>query len=598
MYGGGFLAQLLANYKAWTQSGGGVGAQTAPSLPSANPAACFSAAFQMPYGMVGTAAFFSLLALLIFMGLRMGLGGGGIRDKMRNLTYSDKGTYGTAGFMTAEEMHSVLDVTARIRQTDGIILGKKDGKIISLPADTKLNRHIAVYGSSGSMKSRAFCRNAIFQAVRRGESILATDPKSELYNDMAAYLAEEGYTVKIFNLVDLEHSDSWNLLREIGGQEIMAQILADTVIKNTGAGKVDHFWDNAELNLLKALILYVDQGYPPQHANMGEVYNLLTQKSEQELQALFDILPVIHPAKAPFQLFKQSSESVRSGVVIGLGSRMQIFQNQLIRDITSYDDIDLVLPGKEKCAYFCVLNDQSSAFEFLSSLFFSFLFIRLVSYADRCPGGKLPVAVNVIGDEWPNIGTVLDFQKKISTIRGRNIHMTGLVFQGLSQLQNRYPDGQWQEILGNCDTQLFLGTTDPFTAKMVSERTGIASVQVSSQSRRLGTYRISNYVPEYRETESVGKRPIYTTDEIMRLPIQKALVILRGQKVLEVDKLDYTLHPDYPRLKPVRSSDHIPAWHTRKVVPPDPPVPIRRREARKEPSRPSYTPADKESILK
>ena len=154
------------------------------------------------------------------------------------------------------------------------------------------------------------------------------------------------------------------------------------------------------MNLLKALVLYVERGYPEDRRNIGEVYQLLATSSEKELNALFDVLPISHPAKAPYSIFKQSSESVRGGVIIGLGSRLQVFQNQDIRNITGHDEIDLELPGKQPCAYYCITSDQDSTFDFLSSLFLSFIFIKLVRYADQnCPGGALPVPVHVLGEE-------------------------------------------------------------------------------------------------------------------------------------------------------------------------------------------------------
>lgn len=134
------------------------------------------------------------------------------------------------------------------------------------------------------------------------------------------------------------------------------------------------------------------------------------------------------------------------------------------------------------------------------------------------------------------------------------------VFQNLAGLQNRYPQNLWQEILGNCDVQLFLGCTDPLTAEFVSSRTGLASVAVTSKAKQLGTWRISNYTPEYRETSGVGKRPVLTPDEVLRLPIDEALVIIRGKKILKVDKLDYSKHPDYPLLHSCKASAYVPEW--------------------------------------
>ena len=314
------------------------------------------------------------------------------------------------------------------------------------------------------------------------------------------------------------------------------------------------------MNLLKALVLYVDKGYPPENRNMGQVYQLITLNSETALNSLFEVLPINHPAKAPYSLFKQASDSVRSGVIIGLGSRLQVFQAELIKKITARDEIDLELLGQKPCAYFLVTSDQDSTFDFLASLFLSFVFIKLVRYADKnCEGGRLPVPVHVLGEELTACGTIPDLSRRLSVIRSRNISMS-CVFQNLAGLQNRYPLNLWQEILGNCDVQLFLGCTDPLTAEFVSSRTGLASVAVSSKSKQLGTWRISNYTPEYRETSGVGKRPVLTPDEVLRLPIDEALVIIRGKKTLKVDKMDYSKHPEYPLLRSCKASAHIPEW--------------------------------------
>lgn len=493
--------------------------------------------------------------------MRIGWGNKGTYDKERNLTYSDKGTYGTSGFMDDVEMLQVLELVSDITKSRGVILGLLYGKAVCLPENTRMNRNVAVFGASGSMKSRAYARNVVFQCVARGESLIITDPKSELYGDLCNYLIANGYIVRVFNLINPENSDSWNCLAEIEGQEIMAQLFSDVIIKNTGSTKGDHFWDNAEMNLLKALVLYVDQGFPPEGKNIGQVYKLLTLNSEKELNSLFDMLPITHPAKAPYNIFKQASDTVRSGVIIGLGTRLQVFQNKLIRQITSYNEISLTQPGKEKCAYFCITSDQDSTFDFLSSLFMSFVFIKLVRYADKYGNsGKLPVPVHILADELANGGcTIADLTKKISTIRSRHLSIS-CIFQNLPQMQNRYPDNQWQEIIGNCDTQLFLGCTDEMTAEFISNRSGDVSIVVSTEAKQLNTWRVSDYTPEYRETHSIGKRKLMTPDEVLRLPLDQALIILRGQKVLKVGKYDYTLHPESKKLSLCRASDHVPQW--------------------------------------
>ena len=563
-YAGGYLSQFIINYKVWTAAGGTPGNGTAPEFPSGSPAACFRALTVFPYSLYGFFLCVGIFALLIFLVMRMGYGNRGTYDRDRNLIYSDKGTYGTSGFMTNAEMRQVLEIVPDISKNRGVILGKLHGKAVCLPEKTRMNRNVAVFGASGSMKSRAYARNVVFQCVKRGESLIITDPKSELYADLCLYLQDNGYTVKVFNLINPENSDSWNCLAEIEGQELMAQLFCDVIIKNTGSVKADHFWDNSEMNLLKALVLYIDQGFPPEGRNIGQVYKLLTMSSEKELNGLFDLLPVTHPAKAPYNIFKQASDTVRSGVIIGLGTRLQVFQNRMIRQITSYNEINLTLPGREKCAYFCITSDQDSAFDFLSSLFMSFVFIKLVRYADKYgEDGMLPVPVHILADELANGGcTIADLTKKISTIRSRKLSIS-CIFQNLPQMQNRYPLNQWQEIIGNCDTQLFLGCTDELTAEFISNRTGEVSVAVSSQAKQLNTWRVSDYTPEYRETHSIGKRKLLTPDEVLRLPLDQALIILRGQKVLKVEKYDYTLHPESSRLKPCRASEHTPAWRQR-----------------------------------
>ena len=596
LYGGGYIAQFLYNYDVWQAAGGVFG--TAPEFPDGNFFACIAAVFRWPYGLYGVGGCIAALAVLVFMVMRMGYSETGAYDQERNLIYSNKGTYGTAGFMTKKELKGVLDLVPNIRKHPGIILGEIDGEAICVPLKTRFNGNLAVYGASGSKKTRAFCMNMILQSAARKSSLVICDPKSELYEKSSAYLRDQGYTVKVFNLVTPAASDSWNCLSEIEGQELMAQLFCDVIIKNTGSERGDHFWDNAELNLLKALVLYVERGYPPEKRNIGEVYQLLAMSSEKELNAIFDVLDISHPAKAPYSIFKQSSESVRGGVIIGLGSRLQVFQNKDIRNITGYDEIDLELPGKQPCAYYCITSDQDSTFDFLSSLFLSFIFIKLVRYADQnCPGGALPVPVHVLGEELCACGVIPDLSRKISVIRSRNISMS-CVFQNLAGLQNRYPQNQWQEILGNCDITLFLGCTDALTAQFISDRTGEASIAVTSKAKQLGTWRISNYTPEYRETSGVGKRKLMTMDEVLRMDVDRALVILRGRNVLEVDKYDYSKHPEAKKLHPSKAASHIPAWQTapksepKEVKPAPPKARPTRSKPKKSPPPKTVTPAE------
>lgn len=585
LYGGGFLAQLFINYNTWQEAGGVLG-HSAPLPPDPSLLRCLAASFHWPEGLISIGLILAVLAVLILFVFRIGRDGGGEYDSDRKLTYADSGSYGTAGFMTDRELRETLWVTD-VKSTDAIILGRKGKKAVCLPTDSRLNRNFAIYGASGSGKSRAFVRNMVLQAVRRGESVIITDPKSELFEDMAAYLSANGYTVRVFNLIRPQNSDSWNCLNEVG-DEVMAQIFSDTIIKNTSSGKSDHFWDNSELNLLKALILYVRFTYPEELRNIGEVYQLLCNESEAALTKMIGSLPPGHPAKAPYNIFKQAADSVQGSVIIGLGSRLQVFQSELIRKITSYDEINLELPAKEKCAFFCITSDQDSTFDFLSSLFFSCLFIKLVRYADSVgKGGRCDVPVNFILDEHPNSGLILDFNKKISVTRSRAVSVS-VIFQNLAQMKNRYPNDVWQEIIGNCDVQIALGCTDEATAKFLSDRTGEVTIGVQSTARQLSSWQVSNYTPQYRETNGLGRRKLMTMDEILRMPLDQELVIIRGHNVLQCEKFDYSLHPDAQYLVKSRASEYVPAWQAAAEKPESTPPTV--SEDEDEPQPPDQVP--------
>ena len=572
LYVSGIVAQFMINIKAWEAAGSDY--RTSPALPSFSLGAVGAALTHFPEGPISILAVSVGIAILCLFGLRLGRGGRGATDRDRNLTISEFGSYGTAAFMTLREAKSCFDITSP-GSTDRDILGMVDGgQVITLPKKTRLNENLAICGASGTGKSRSISRNLILQAAKRGESVIITDTKSELYESTSEFLRDQGYTVRVFNLIEMEHSDSWNCLSEVGGNEIMAQTFCDIVLSNTSGDSRDAFWFNAELNLLKALVLYVSLEMPPEKRNLGQVYEMLTTENERSLTRIMNSIRREHinkftgevmppsPAFAPFSIFMQSSETVRTSVIIGLGSKLQVMQAQLVRNITSYDEIDLELPGKEKCAYFCIVSDQDNTFEFLSSLFFSFLFIRLIRYADaHCEGGHLKVKVKFILDEFPNACTILDFTKKCSTIRSRGASVA-VFFQNIGQMRNRYPNDQWQEILGACDTTVFLGCTDMLTATYFSERIGVASVEVESEARELNSMRITDYTPRYRKTNSLGKRPLLMPDEVLRLQPDEELIFVRGQKVMCAHRFDYSKHPFYKQLRSSKAILHEPAWKT------------------------------------
>ena len=572
VYFGGLLTQLRAGHQAWLAQDG------ITNIKAIMPPVRLSPFICVPYGLCAQGRSSTLIILIIVAGLivivkvQNRFGSTDFDD--RNFTRSKKGTYGTAGWMTDKELRAVLELK-RPEDAKGIILGEKDGKVLCLPENTRLNKHIFVCGASGTMKSRAVARNYMFQAIRHGESVILTDPKAELYDDTAELFRDEGYEVKVFNLVNPQHSDSWNCMAGLCGDTLTSQILTNVIISNTAKGKPDHFWDNGEANLLKALILYVDQdaSRPPTAKHLPAVYQMLTQNNEHALNAMFDRLPITHPARAPFNLFAQASDTVRTGIILGLGTRLQILQNDAIQTVTSSSDIALADPGKKRCAYYVILSDQESSTEFLSSLFFSFLFMQLTRYADSTPERRCAVPVNILFEELSNVGQLDSYPRRLSVARSRAIQVCNIV-QGLAQFQNRYPYEQWAEIIGNCDTQLMLGCTEEQSAEFYSNRSGIVTVEVNSTMTVRQTLAVAQMIPQYRYSEGQGKRPLMTPDEILRLPHDELLIFLRGQKALRAKKFDYTGHPYAKLLRATSIFDYSPRLTTEsapEVVPTEAP---------------------------
>ena len=587
-YVGGLVGQLLGNYQNWMASGG-MTAGVQIQGPNVNPLVCFRFAFSLNglKGMgIAIAAVAGLILYIRFSGQDASKG----QDE-RGFTVSNTGTYGTAGWMSSKDMKEVFEITTA-EKAEGTILGEHKGKLICLPKDTKLNRHVAVFGASGTMKSRAVIRNMLFQSIHRGESVLVSDPKSELYNDTSELFRKNGYEVKVFNLVDPKHSDTWNCMSDLEGDTLMAQVLTNVIIGNTSQGKGDHFWDSGEMNLLKALVLYValDEHRTPDQKNLWEVYQYLITKTELELALMFGMLPFGHPAKAPFNLFAQASDNVRSNILLGLGTRLQILQSNTVARLISGNEIDLTAPGKHKCAYYIILSDQETSMQFLSSLFFSFLFIKLTRFADSSPGGHCPIPVNLILDEFNNIGRIggapdgSDFARSLSVIRSRDIRVM-LAVQSLGQLQNRYPNNLWAEIIGNCDIQLMLGCTDDVTANYFSARSGDMSIQVQSTMTTKQTMAVAQMIPQYRETQGHGRRKLLTPDEVLRLPHKEMLVIIRGQNILKLTKFDYTRHPMSKELVPVSIMYYVPAFEYRPMQPYK--SPVKEPERKEEPKKPT-----------
>ena len=310
----------------------------------------------------------------------------------------ENGTYGTSDWMKLEEMKKVLTID----DIPGIILGRFEGNIVKLPLDTYFNKNICVFGSSGSMKTTAFLLTNLLELSKYLKSIIVTDPKAEIYRTTSSYFRNIGYVVKVFNLKDMRHSDRWNPLAE--NENINdVQTSANVIISNTQkkSGK-DEFWPRAEENLLKAFLFYFLQILVDQN-NLTNIYKKIAGGDINEIDAMFKGLPNEHPAKMSYNIFASGSDTIKASVITGLGTRLQTFQNEDLQRLTSASDIDLTLPAKKPCIYYVVTDDMNGAYDFLSSLFYTFLFIKLVRFADSRPNGKCDVDVFCFLDEFANI---------------------------------------------------------------------------------------------------------------------------------------------------------------------------------------------------
>ena len=355
-----------------------------------------------------------------------------------NLKKKD-GTFGTADWGNKQEIQEYLSIGKR----DGIILGETDEQeIITLPMNTYLNKNIAVFGSSGSKNSRGFAipngielvQEEVQEAIQRQMSLVFTDPKGELYRKLAKYLETKGYDVEVFNLVNPTFSNGARFINFVE-DETDAQIFSQIVIEGTQLSRRssgDEFWNRGEQNLLKALLLYViNYVKKEEDKSMGFIYDALASGNIKQIDKLF--YDTEGPTKLSYNIYAQATDIVKQSVVTGLATRLQIFQTDKIRNITNKDEINFENIGNKKTCVFVVTSDTNSAFDFLSTLFFSFLFIKLIKQADENPDGRLKVETSLILDEFTNIGRIVDFEKKLATTRSRGINIF-MIFQNIAGL--------------------------------------------------------------------------------------------------------------------------------------------------------------------
>jgi type IV secretion system protein VirD4 len=492
-------------------------------------------------------------------------------DKERNFQISKNGTLGTGGFMQREDKEEAL-IMDDVENIDGMILGKDlENDLVCTPKNTLyLNGHKCVCGGSGARKTTTQALNDLLQIIKRGESFIATDPKGEIYATLAVMAEKRGYTTRVLNLVNLKNSDGIDFIKcirdkyEDRDEEFKnVMTLTEVIMSNTTKEGDAGFWVDCQRGLLSAAILYVmydETGNT--EPTLASAYDLILKNDKTELDRIFNKIDNSHPAKAQYMVYAKTEDKIRTSVVIGLTMRLQIFMTESVKRIISEDEIDLTLPGKKKCAYFIVMSDQESTFDFIASLFFSIFFIKMVGHADSSKQRRLDVPVNLIMDEFPSIGTLPDFSRKLATLRSRGIYIT-IIFQNYGQIMDKYDKHEWQTIISNCDTNTYLGGNDSEeTARFYENRLGDMTVVTTGKrtTNKLMSLTNNRFKPNYAESESESTRPVMTKDELLRLPLDHAIVFLKSCRAVKVKKFVYTEHPFTKEIIDRNATAHIPTW--------------------------------------
>ena len=428
------------------------------------------------------------------------------------------------------------------------ILSNKKGIILAennyLPVDKRGNVNVLVVGGSGSGKSASY---SIPNAYQMLGSYVFTDPKGELYDRTAGYLKQNGYKIKVLNLVHPQYSDGYNPLMHISS-EIDVDIIANTIVKGqkTDGGGSDPFWDDSAEMLLKALIYYLIATRPEEEQNLASCAELVraanTNGGSNLLTELMSSLPYDHPARMNYKSIEIAPEKTYSSILSTLQSKLGKFDSKEIAELTSTDTIDFEEIGSQKTAVYVISSDTHTAYDFLLTIFFSQMIQQLYDFADN-NGGALKVPTYFILDEFANIGKIPDFDKKISTSRSRKLSFS-VILQNLDQLEAVY-DKSYETIIGNCDTHVFLGSNSQKTVEYFSKALGektISHYSVSTnrdrQFHRTGT---SN-------SDQIMARALMTPDELRRMDNDLCIIFEKGIRPIKANKFYYFKHPMARRL--------------------------------------------------
>ena len=453
--------------------------------------------------------------------------------------------YGSARWGTPKDIEPFMAP----KFEDNIILTKTERLMMSnRPPDPKnaRNKNVLVVGGSGSGKTRFWLKPNLLQCH---SSYVVTDPKGTIVLECGQAMLKNGYKVKILNTINFKKSMHYNPFSYVHSEKDILKLVTTLMTNTKGEGSGgDPFWEKSERLLLTALIAYLHYEAPVEEQNFATLLEMLNTmqvlEDDEEYQNPVDLLFEELAKKKPnsfagrqYKLYKLAAGKTAKSILISCGARLAPFDIQELRDLTMYDELQLDTLGDKKTALFLIMSDTDSTFNFLISMVYTQLFNLLCDKADDVHGGKLPVHVRCLIDECANIGQIPNLEKLVATIRSREISAC-LVLQARSQLKAIYKDNA-DTIVGNMDSQIFLGGSEPTTLKDLSEMLGKETIDAFNTSDTRGNS------PSYGTTFQKMGHELLSRDELAVLDGGKCILQLRGVRPFLSDKYDLTQHPNY-----------------------------------------------------
>ena len=453
--------------------------------------------------------------------------------------------YGSARWGNAKDIEPFMAP----KFSDNIILTKTERLMMSnRPPDPKnaRNKNVLVVGGSGSGKTRFWLKPNLLQCH---SSYVVTDPKGSIVVECGNALLKNGYKLKILNTINFKKSMHYNPFSYVHSEKDILKLVTTLMTNTKGEGSGgDPFWEKSERLLLTALIAYLHYEAPVEEQNFATLLEMLNtmqvMEDDEEYQnpvdLLFEDLAKTKPnsfAGRQYKLYKLAAGKTAKSILISCGARLAPFDIQELRDLTMYDELQLDTLGDKKTALFLIMSDTDSTFNFLISMVYTQLFNLLCDKADDVYGGKLPIHVRCLIDECANIGQIPNLEKLVATIRSREISAC-LVLQARSQLKAIYKDNA-DTIVGNMDSQIFLGGSEPTTLKDLSEMLGKETIDSFNTSDTRGNS------PSYGTTFQKMGHELLSRDELAVLDGGKCILQLRGVRPFLSDKYDLTQHPNY-----------------------------------------------------